>query len=215
MSKPEPASVSSDPKREHWNRRYASADRHATPVPNQFLVAEVNGMAPGRALDLACGAGRNAVWLAEQGWRVTAVDFSDVGLTMARELARARGVKVEWIEADVVAWVPESRAYDLVCVLYLQLPAPERRSVLRHAVDAVAPGGTLLVLGHDLLNLTEGWGGPPQPDVLYTPDNIVAEIEGLQVEKAERVRRPVEEGGALHEAIDALVRARRPCVATP
>ncbi len=74
----------------------------------------------------------------------------------------------------------------------------------------MAPGGTLLVVGHDLLNLTEGWGGPPQADVLYTPDDIVAEIGDLQVEKAERVRRPVEDGGMLHEAIDALVRARRP-----
>ena len=213
MSRLDPVSVRSDPKREHWNRRYASADRHATPVPNRFLVAEVNGLPPGRALDLACGAGRNAVWLAEQGWRVTAVDFSDRGLAMARELARARGVEVDWIEADVVAWAPTSRAYDLVCVLYLQLPAPERRAVLRHAVYAVAPGGTLLVVGHDLLNLTEGWGGPPQADVLFTPDDIVREIESLQVEKAERVRRPVEEGGTLHEAIDALVRAHRPSAA--
>jgi SAM-dependent methyltransferase len=214
MSRLDPASARSDPKREHWNRRYASADRHATPVPNRFLIAEVSGMPPGRALDLACGAGRNAVWLAEQGWRVTAVDFSDTGLTMARELARARGVEVDWIEADVVAWAPRSRAYDLVCVLYLQLPAPERRAALRHAVDAVAPGGTLLVVGHDLSNLTEGWGGPPQADVLFTPDDIVLEIESLQVEKAERVRRPVEEGGTLHEAIDALVRARRPSAAS-
>jgi SAM-dependent methyltransferase len=209
MSGPDPISRVSDPNRERWNRRYASGDRHATPEANRFLVAEVVGMVPGRALDLACGAGRNAVWLAEQGWRVTAVDFSDVGLTMARDLARARGVEVGWVEADVVAWVPEPRTWDLVCALYLHLSAPERRRVLRHAVDAVAPGGTLLVLGHDLSNLTEGWGGPPQAEVLYTPDDIVAEIDGLLVEKAERVRRPVEEGGVLHEAIDALVRARR------
>jgi len=167
-------------------------------------------MTPGRALDLACGAGRNAVWLAEQGWRVTAVDFSEVGLTIARELARTRGVEVEWVEADVVAWVPAARSYDLVCVLYLQLPPPARSAVLRHAADAVAPGGTLLVLGHDLSNLTEGWGGPPQADVLFTPDDIVAGIAPLQVDKAQRVRRPVEESGVLHEAIDALVRAHRP-----
>ena len=210
MSGLDPISPASDTSRDRWNRRYASGDRHPTPEPSRFLVAEVGGMAPGRALDLACGAGRNAVWLAEKGWRVTAVDFSDVGLTMARDLARARGVEVDWIEADVVAWVPESRAYDLVCALYLQLPAPERRRVLGHAVGALAPGGTLLVVGHDLSNLTEGWGGPPRAEVLYAPDDIVAEIDGLQVEKAERVRRPVEEGGVLHEAIDALIRARRP-----
>jgi SAM-dependent methyltransferase len=199
-----------DARREHWNRRYAAADRiHATAVPNRFLVAEVADLAPGTALDLACGAGRNAVWLAQRGWRVTAVDFSDAALGMARDLAARCGVSVEWIEADVVTWTPPPRSHDLVCVLYLQLPAPDRRQVLRHAAGAVRPAGTLLVVGHDLLNLTEGWGGPSQPEVLFTPDDIAGEIEGLRVEKAERVRRPVEEGGVLHEAIDALVRARR------
>lgn len=201
----------SNVRREDWNRRYASADRiHATAVPNRFLVAEVAGLAPGRALDLACGAGRNSVWLAQRGWRVTAVDFSSVALARARDLAAACGVDVEWVEADVVTWTPPAHAYDLVCVLYLQLPPAERRAALGHAVNAVRPGGTLLVVGHDLLNLTEGWGGPTQADVLFTPDDIIGEIVGLQVEKAERVRRPVEEGGVLHEAIDALVRARRP-----
>lgn len=200
-----------DARREHWNRRYAAADRiHATAVPNRFLVAEAAGLAPGMALDLACGAGRNAVWLAQQGWRVTAVDFSGVALAMARDLAARCGVNVEWVEADVLTWTPPPRAYDLVCVLYLQLPGHDRRTVLRHAVGAVRPGGTLLVVGHDLLNLTEGWGGPSQADVLFTPDDIAGEIDDLQVEKAARVRRPVEEGGEIHEAIDALVRAKRP-----
>jgi SAM-dependent methyltransferase len=169
----------------------------------------VSNLPPGRALDLACGAGRNAVWLAERGWRVTAVDFSDVGLSMARALAEARGTTVEWIEADVLTWKPTAITYDLVCVLYLQLPADERRAVLRMAVDAVRPGGTLLVIGHDLLNLTQGSGGPTQPDVLFTPDDIVGEIGGLRVEKAERMRRPVDDGGTTRDAIDALVRARR------
>jgi hypothetical protein len=141
---------------------------------------------------------------------VTAVDCSGVALRMARALAAERRVAVDWIEADVVTWTPPARAYDLVCVLYLQLPAPERRTALARAADAVRAGGTLLVVGHDLLNLTEGWGGPTQPDVLFTPDDVVAEIGDLRVEKAERVRRAVEEPGAAREAIDALVRARRP-----
>jgi SAM-dependent methyltransferase len=208
MSRLDRGGTMSDRMRERWNRRYASADPHSTPVPNRFLVAEVSDLPPGRALDLACGAGRNAVWLAERGWRVTAVDFSDAGLSMARELAEARGTTVEWIEADVLTWTP-ANAYDLVCVLYLQVPADERRTVLRLAADAVRQGGTLLVIGHDLLNLTEGSGGPTQPDVLFTPDDIVGEIDGLRVEKAERVRRPVDDDGTTRDAIDALVRARR------
>ncbi|HUP34163.1 MAG TPA: class I SAM-dependent methyltransferase [Candidatus Limnocylindria bacterium] len=199
-----------DPSRERWNRRWAGEERvHAGTAPSRFLVAEVAALRPGAALDLACGAGRNAVWLAEQGWRVTAADFSGVALRMARSLAARRRTAVDWIEADLLAWTPPVRAYDLVCVLYLQLPAPERRTVLARAAGAVRDGGTLLVVGHDLLNLTEGWGGPTQPDVLFTPDDVVAEIGDLRVEQARRVRRPVEDAGAAHEAIDALVRARR------
>ena len=202
--------TTSEPSRERWNRRWAGEERvHASTAPSRLLVAEVADLRPGATLDLACGAGRNAVWLAEQGWRVTALDFSGVALRMARSLAAERQVEVEWIEADAVAWTPPARAYDLVCVFYLQLPAPERRTALARAADAVRPGGTLLVLGHDLLNLTEGWGGPTQPDVLFTPDDVVAEIGDLRIEKALRVRRTVEEPGASREAIDALVRATR------
>jgi SAM-dependent methyltransferase len=202
--------TASDPSRERWNRRWAGEERvHASTAPSRFVVAEVAGLRPGAALDLACGAGRNAVWLAGQGWRVTAVDFSGVALRMARGLEAERRVSVEWVEADVLAWMPPARAYDLVCVLYLQLPAAERRTALGRAAAAVRPGGTLLVLGHDLLNLTEGWGGPTQADVLFTPDDVVAEIGDLRIEKAERVRRTVDDLGAAREAIDALVRATR------
>jgi SAM-dependent methyltransferase len=202
--------TTSEPSRERWNRRWAGEERvHASTAPSRFLVAEVADLRPGTALDLACGAGRNAVWLAGQGWRVTAVDFSGVALRMARSLAAERAVDAEWIEADVVAWTPPARAYDLVCVFYLQLPALERATALAHAASAVRPGGTLLVIGHDLLNLTEGWGGPTQPDVLFTPADVVAEIGDLRIEKALRVRRTVEEPGASREAIDALVRATR------
>jgi len=202
--------TTSDPSRERWNRRWAGERAHSSAAASEFLVTEVADLRPGTALDLACGAGRNAVWLAEHGWRVTAVDFSEIALGMARRLAASRGVEADWIEADVVSWTPPSRAYDLVCVLYLQLPAIERRTALARAAAAVRAGGTLLIVGHDLLNLTEGWGGPTQPDVLFTPDDAVAEIGDLQVEKAERVCRNVDEPGASRGAIDALVRATRP-----
>lgn len=199
--------TAADPSRERWNRRWAGERANAATTPSAFLIAETETLPPGRALDLACGAGRNAVWLARRGWRVTGVDFSDVALQAARGLAASAGVDVEWIEADAATWPAESRAYDLVAVMYLQLPAAERRAALARAAAAVRPGGTLLVVGHDLLNLTEGVGGPTQADVLFTPDDVAAEIGGLMVEKSERVRRVVE--GAGRDAIDALVRARR------
>jgi SAM-dependent methyltransferase len=196
-------------KREDWNRKHGEAGPLFGVEPNRFLVAEVDGLEPGRALDLACGAGRNAVWLAEQGWPVTGADFSDVELANARGLAAERGVEVEWVQADLLDWEPPPRAFDLVAVLYLQLPAEERQPVHARAANAVAPGGTLLVVGHDLQNLNGGHGGPQDPRVLFTPDEIAAELPGLEVEKAERVLRPVGTEDGEVQAIDALVRAAR------
>jgi SAM-dependent methyltransferase len=193
--------------REEWNRRYADADLLWTAAPNRFLVAEVAELEPGRALDLACGEGRNAVWLAEQGWQVVGVDYSDVALGKAAGLAAERGVSVELVEADVLAYEPEPLGYELVCVLYLQLRAAARRRMLARAAAAVAPGGTFLLVAHDLTNLEHGHGGPSNPAVLLTPEEVGAELPELELVKAERVLRPVE--GADRPAIDALVRARR------
>lgn len=195
---------------EYWDLRYAGSEFLWSAQPNRFLLAEVSTLDPGRALDLACGEGRNAVWLAEQGWEVTAVDFSEAGLAKAKLLAAERGVAANWILADLTEYVPPAGAFDLVAVLYLQLPASERRPVLRRAAGAVAPGGTLLVVGHDLANLTEGYGGPTDPDVLFTADEVAAELAGLTVERADRVERPVALGGGERIAIDALVRAVKP-----
>jgi 2-polyprenyl-3-methyl-5-hydroxy-6-metoxy-1,4-benzoquinol methylase len=193
--------------REDWNRRHGEAGPLFGVDPNRFLVAEVDGLAPGRALDLACGAGRNAVWLAERGWAVTGVDFSDVAIENARRLAAERGVEVEWLVADVEHWQPPVGAFDLVVVLYLHLPAEESAPIMSRAAAAVAGGGTMLVVGHHSANIAEGTGGPQDPRVLFTPEQIAAELDGLVIEKAERVLRPVE---GERDAVDALVRARRP-----
>lgn len=198
--------------REDWNHRYAGRELLWTATPNRFLVAETAGLEPGRALDLACGEGRNAVWLAEQGWTVTGVDFSDVGLEKARRLAGARGVDVNWVTADLRDYRPEPHAHDLVLLFYLQVPAAEREPIVRAAAEAVAPNGTLLLVAHDRSNLEEGYGGPQEPAVLYTADDVTADLggTGLHVERAERVRRPVQEADGEHVALDALVRAARP-----
>jgi 2-polyprenyl-3-methyl-5-hydroxy-6-metoxy-1,4-benzoquinol methylase len=193
--------------REDWNRRHGEAGPLFGVDPNRFLVAEVDGLAPGRALDLACGAGRNAVWLAERGWAVTGVDFSDVAIENARRMAAERGVEVEWLVADVEHWQPPVGAFDLVVVLYLHLPAEESAPIMSRAAAAVAGGGTMLVVGHHSANIAEGTGGPQDPRVLFTPEQIAAELDGLVIEKAERVLRPVE---GERDAVDALVRARRP-----
>ncbi|MGC1511381.1 MAG: class I SAM-dependent methyltransferase [Acidimicrobiales bacterium] len=197
---------------EDWDRRYDTSELVWTAVPNQFLVAEVASLVPGTALDLGAGEGRNAIWLAQQGWQVTAVDFSEVGLAKARQLAAASGVEVTTVHADVVVDNLAYDRFDLVVVLYLHLVPSSRRIALRRAADAVAPHGMLLVLGHDLDNIAHGCGGPQDPEILFTPDDVVAEIEGsgLTIEKAERAWRTVVTPDGERTAIDALVRAHRP-----
>jgi len=193
-----------------WDERYAGQELVWSAEPNRFLVAEIEALPPGRALDLACGEGRNAVWLAEQGWTVTGVDFSQVGLDKARRLADARGVSVQWERADVTAYTPAPTSFDLVIVMYLHLPAPARSAAIGHAAGAVASGGTLLVVGHDSTNPTAGWGGPSDAAVLYAAEDIVADLDGFEILKAEPVRRPVQTDDGERLAIDALVRATRP-----
>jgi SAM-dependent methyltransferase len=194
-------------KRERWNERYAQPGLLWSARPNRFLVAEVSDLAPGRALDLACGEGQNGIWLAERGWDVVGVDFSDVAIAKGRERAARDGVDVELLVADLLDYEPAHDAFDLVLLLYFHLPPDELRVVLARAAAALAPEGTLLVIGHDRTNIEHGVGGPSDPTIQYTPDEIAAELTGLEIEKAERVYRDVAD--ADRPAIDALVRARR------
>jgi SAM-dependent methyltransferase len=136
------------------------------------------------------------------------VDFSEVAIAKARARAERDDVRVEFRCADLLAYEPTAGAFDLVIVLYLHIPADGRRQVLANAAAALAPGGTFVLVGHDLTNMTDGVGGPSDPDLLCTPDQIASELPGLEIEKAERVLRDV--AGEERDAIDALVRARRP-----
>lgn len=197
--------------RHDWNERYRTSDLVWAERPNRWVEGEVADLAPGRALDLACGEGRNAVWLAGRGWEVCAVDWSEVAIGKARQLAERFAVTVEWVVADLTSFEPEPRGYDLVLLSYLQVPAGDRAVIWPRAVAAVAPGGTFLLVGHDRSNLEHGWGGPSSPSVLYSPTDVLPVLDGFEVERAEVVRRPVEqEDGTVAHALDALVRARRP-----
>ena len=196
--------------REHWDERYATEELIWKADPNRFLVEELDALAPGTALDVACGEGRNAVWLASKGWRVTGVDFSRAGLAKAQRLAADRGLEVTWVEADVVEWQPPEAFFDVVVVMYLHLPAEQRRQVLSHSAAALAPAGVLLVVGHDNSNPLKGTGGPQDPAVLFGPEEIVEDLSGLRIERSERVTRTVVTEAGEATAIDALVRALRP-----
>lgn len=197
--------------RDAWNDRYAAADLVWTAEPNATFAAEVASLPGGTALDLGAGEGRNAIWLAQRGWTTTAVDFSDVALAKAQDRAAAQGVQIDTVAADVTTYSPSESTYGLVAVIYLHLPAPERTLVHQRAAAALAPGGTLIVLGHDTTNLADGHGGPQDPDVLFAPDDVVHDLDGADVvvTRAERVHRTVTTPEGDRVAIDALVTARR------
>lgn len=193
-----------------WDRRYAEPRLVWSAEPNRFLAEEAAGLAPGRALDLACGEGRNAVWLARRGWDVTGVDFSPVAVDKARRMAAEAGVAARFVRADLADHVPEPASADLVAIVYLQVPEPLRTTVLGRAGGALRPGGTLLWIAHDLANLDRGHGGPRDPAVLSTPEGVAAALTGLDVVRAEVVRRPVVTDAGDAVALDTLVRAVRP-----
>ena len=134
------------------------------------------------------------------------MDFSAVALDRARAAATTAGVTVDWVHADLLEWRPAPRSFDLVAVMFLHLPRDERRPVYAAAAEAVAPGGVLLVVGHDRLNLTEGAGGPQDPEVLFTASEVAADLVDFTVETAETVTRDLGDG---RRAIDAVVLARR------
>jgi 2-polyprenyl-3-methyl-5-hydroxy-6-metoxy-1,4-benzoquinol methylase len=198
--------------RKDWNARYAAQELLWGTEPNRFLAAELDDVPPrGRALVLACGEGRNALWLAKLGWVVTAVDYSEVAIERARRLAAEQHVEVEWIEADVTTFASVAGAFQLVIIAYLHLPGTSRRAVLAHAASALCVGGTLFMVGHARLNLTQGVGGPRQPELLWEPSEIREEVAalGLSVQRAEHVLRPVETTDGVKDAIDTLLLARR------
>jgi SAM-dependent methyltransferase len=203
-------SPAASPEREAWNQRHRATRPPLAEDANEYLTAEVAQSPPGLALDLGCGGGRNAVSLAHLGWHVVAVDFSEVALERGRQLAEAAGVQVRWLHADLRDYVPPSGLFDLVLVLYVHLPPSERQLVLGRGMRALAPGGRMLVIGHDLSNLSAGYGGPQRPELLYTPETIAGELAGMTVERAERVTRRIAEEPGANDAIDTLVIGRRP-----
>jgi len=146
----EPGS-SSDAKAAEWDARYSERDGQLwSGRPNGRLVAEVGAMAPGRALDVGCGEGADAIWLAVQGWQVTAVDISAVAIARAKEAADRAGVAVDWVCADALASPPPAASVDLVSLQYPALPKAAGEAAVQALLDAVRPGGVFLAVFHDL-----------------------------------------------------------------
>jgi SAM-dependent methyltransferase len=206
----------------YWEERYGDhshAASHADPRPrtghpdpSPHLVAETAGLPPGRALDAGCGEGAEAHWLAARGWRVTAVDIAEAALRRAREHADGTGsaARIEWVRADLTAWTPPASGFDLVTTHYVHTPAPPEELFARLAT-AVAPGGTLLLVGHH----------PSDPHAehvaarsaaSFTPEQAVAVLGAAEWEtvvaetRTRTAARPDGRGLPLH---DTVVRAHR------
>lgn len=186
-----------------WDERYAEKQQWSV-EPNRLVAQLLADVPPGDAVDLAAGEGRHALWLAGLGWRVTAVDFSRAGLERGRGQPGAEAVT--WVVADVLGWSAPEASLDLVLVAYLHLPQDDTIPLLSRAVGWLRPGGRLLVLGHDLENLTAGVGGPPDPEILHSVERLAPVAALLEVDRLEQVRRDTPAGTAL----DTLLWGRRP-----
>ncbi|MGZ4520315.1 MAG: class I SAM-dependent methyltransferase [Mycobacteriaceae bacterium] len=196
-----------------WDKRYSDSELVWGAPPNRYVVQHATSLPAGRALDLACGEGRNALWLATRGWQVTGLDYSAVALRKAEEIAsrapRAVISRLTWEQGDVTT-ANLGGGYNLVLMVYLHLPPEERRELIAKACAALALDGQLLVVAHDLINLTEGYGGPPEPAILFTPDDVLAELpEGMTSVTATREHREVETSEGARTAIDAVIVAKK------
>jgi len=166
---------------EFWDERYRSSKRIWSGNANPQLVAEAEGLSPGRALDVGCGEGADAIWLAERGWDVVGMDISQVALDRAaahaRETAPGAAARISWQQADLIQSPPPPDAFDLVNVQFMHLPSAPRATMFRGLAAAVRAGGTLLVVAHHPSDLESGVKRPPDPDLYYTAEAI-AELLG-------------------------------------
>ncbi|MGH2346278.1 MAG: SAM-dependent methyltransferase [Chloroflexota bacterium] len=198
-----------------WDERYRSADALWSGQPNPQLVTEAADLAPGTALDAGCGEGEDALWLAACGWQVTAVDISTVALERGAAHARAIGMdvaeRITWLQADLTNWVPAAASYDLVSAQFLHLPREPRDALFRRLAAAVAPGGSLLIVGHHPSDL-QIIPRPLSPDRFFTAPDIAALLDphGWDiVVSAARDRGAADPAGRPVIIHDAVLRARR------
>jgi SAM-dependent methyltransferase len=172
----------SDPfSQEAWDERYRSRDALWSGNPNPQLIAEAGDLIPGHALDVGAGEGADAIWLASRGWHVIAVDLSTVALERAGAHAEQAGAdiarRIDWVHEDVTSWDPGPGRYDLVSVQYMHLPPAPRKAMLGHLTAAVAPGGSLLIVGHHPSDLQTTVPRPPMPELFFTGDDVAAGLD--------------------------------------
>ncbi|MBK5937554.1 SAM-dependent methyltransferase [Halorhodospira halophila] len=178
-----------------WDERYADPDEYAYGTqPNTFFASEAWRIPDGPVLFLAEGEGRNAIWLAERGHAVTAVDGSAVGLEKARRLAAERGVEIETVHADLANYPIEPGAWAGIVSIFGHLPPDIRREVHRRAASGLRPGGLFLLEAYTPRQLAYGTGGPPTAEMMMDLAGLRAELPGLELLVGQEIERRVEEG---------------------
>ncbi|GLY63425.1 class I SAM-dependent methyltransferase [Amycolatopsis taiwanensis] len=193
-----------------WDEMYRSRDQVFSGNPNGVLVTEVTALAPGQALDVGCGEGADALWLARRGWHVTAVDISRTALKRAATTDVDMTGRVAWAHADLTTASPPARAFDLVSVQYFPLPRRPGHSALRRLLAAVAPGGTLLIGSHDLADHPPGHDHDFDPGDYYQPDEIARLLDDdwtILINETRPRTAPAPEG--THHVNDVVLRAQR------
>lgn len=203
-----------DPSEAFWDARYGTSTPLWSGQPNSLLVEAVQELQPGAALDVGSGEGADAIWLACQGWRVHAVDFSSVALGLAASRAELAGVsdRVTWMYQNIAKWAPPAASYDLVSAQFLHLAPPVRAQVFRNLGAAVAPGGLLLIVGHHPTDLNTGAKRPSREDLLFTPESVLEALNSrdwVQVTCEVRPRSGWAADGNAVTVHDSLFRARR------
>lgn len=196
-----------------WENRYRESEKIWSGEPNPQLIVEAAGLEPGKALDAGCGEGADAIWLASQGWRVTAVDFAQAALDKGEAEAQRQGVAeaISWVCEDLAAWQP-SREYDFVSAQFFHLEPPLRDAVLLNLATAVVPGGSMLVVGHSRQDLTRNSAHEHHVDLLFDPTEMGALFDpaGWDVTVSEIRERVVEDSeGNPVTTTDTVVRAVR------
>jgi SAM-dependent methyltransferase len=190
-----------------WDEMYGGRDQVFSGAPNGVLVAEVADLRPGQALDVGCGEGADALWLARGGWQVTAVDISVTALHRAAAATDVAG-RVAWSRADVTATPPPARTFDLVSAQYFPLPRRPDHTALRGLLDAVAPGGTLLFASHDPADLRHHHR--IDPGDYYQPDDVARLLDpdwSILINETRPRTAPTPAG--THHTHDTVLRARR------
>ena len=205
-----------DDSRAFWEERYSSRSALWSGNPNPHLVSEVSDLSPGTALDAGSGEGADAIWLAERGWQVIAVDFSAVALERGVAQAAERWAdisgRIAWLHQDLTEWVPAEASYDLVSAQFLHLPKEPRESLYRRLAAAVAPGGSLLIVAHHLSDLQTTIPRPQMPDLFFTAEDVAALLDphGWEIVVSEaRGRSATDPEGRTVTIHDAVLRARR------